>query len=197
MRSSRSEHTDAGLIGASVAEPRAFAQLFDRHARAIWRYACRRAGPVVADETVSETFLRAFAQRAGYDGARLDARPWLYGIATNVLREQARDQARRRGEIDPNAPADDELDRAEARADSAARVPATVAALARLEPVDREALLLYALTDLQYDQIATAMDVPVGTVRSRLHRARRRLRAELGLAQTGAAPDSGNEGSGP
>jgi RNA polymerase sigma factor (sigma-70 family) len=188
MRGLSSQQSDASLIGSSVAQPQAFARLFDRHARAIWRYACRRAGAVAADEIVSETFLRAFARRAGYDTARADARPWLYGIATNVLREQARDDARQHREIGGDEPGDDELDRVEARADAAAQAPATVAALARLEPADRDTLLLHALTDLSYEQIAVATDVPVGTVRSRLNRARRLLREELGS-------DAENEGS--
>jgi RNA polymerase sigma-70 factor (ECF subfamily) len=174
--------SDARAIRASLAQPQAFARVFDRHARRIWRYACRRVGPAAADEVVGETFLRAFARRDGYDATQPDAAPWLYGIATNVLREHARVEARRRrAEERPAESGDGELDRAEARADARARVPETVAALARLERVDRDTLLLFALTELGYEQIAAAMDVPVGTVRSRLHRARRAMRTELGL----------------
>jgi RNA polymerase sigma-70 factor (ECF subfamily) len=114
----------------------------------------------------------------------------LYGIATNVLREQAREQARQRR--DAGAARDTELmegefDRVEARADATAQVPVTAAALARLEPVDRDTLLLYALADLPYEEIATAMHVPIGTVRSRLNRARRLMRAELGLPESAPA----------
>jgi RNA polymerase sigma-70 factor (ECF subfamily) len=186
MRGLSSQQSDASVIRASVARPQAFAGLFDRHAREIWRYACRRAGAAAADEIVSETFLRAFARRAGYDAAHADARPWLYGIATNVLREQARDHARQHREIGGGEVGDDELDRVEARADAAARAPATVAALARLVPADRDTLLLHALTDLSYEEIAAATDVPVGTVRSRLNRARRLLREALGAENEGS-----------
>jgi RNA polymerase sigma factor (sigma-70 family) len=187
MRGLTPSSNDANVIGASLSQPQAFARVFDRHVRSIWRYACRRAGPAAADEIVSETFLRAFAGRADYDATRSDAAPWLYGIATNVLREHARREARRRRDAAAGPPDggldEGDLDRAEARVDAMARVPATAAALARLEPEDRETLLLFALTDLGYERIATAMDVPVGTVRSRLHRARRVMRAELGLAE--------------
>ncbi len=183
-----SSSSDGSVIRASVSKPQAFAALFDRHARAIWGYACRRVGPALADEVVNETFLRAFSGRSGYDVGFPDARPWLFGIATNVIREHARGEARSHRDVEMHREASDygdaELDRVEARADAAARIPATVAALARLEPVDRETLLLYALTDLHYEQIATATDVPVGTVRSRLNRARRVMQAELGLPGT-------------
>jgi RNA polymerase sigma-70 factor, ECF subfamily len=189
MRGLSSSSSDASLIGASVSRPQAFATLFDRHARAIWRYACRRVGPEAADEVVGETFVRAFSGRAGYDSTQPDACPWLYGIATNVLHEQARDDARRHRDAETPRGGDledAELERVEARADAAARVPATAAALAGLEPVDRETLLLFALTDLRYEQIAMAMDVPVGTVRSRLNRARRLMRGKLGLPEADA-----------
>jgi RNA polymerase sigma factor (sigma-70 family) len=196
-----SSKSDGGLILASVSKPQVFAGLFDRHARAIWRYACRRVGPAAADEVVSETFFRAFSCRTAYDARQSDARPWLYGIATNVVREDARDQARRHRDVGAARESDlvdGEFDRVEARVDATAQVPATAAALARLEPVDRDTLLLYALADLHYEQIATAMDVPVGTVRSRLNRARRLMRAELGLPDTatGASSPVADERSG-
>ena len=91
---SSSSDSDAQVIAGSLTAPQSFARLFDRHARTIWRCACRRAGVSAADEIVSETFLRAFSRRASYDAEQLDARPWLYGIATNVLREHARTEAR-------------------------------------------------------------------------------------------------------
>ncbi len=94
MRAPALSVSDALVISASESDPQAFAELFDRHAAVIWRYACRRAGRATADEIVSETFLRAFSRRAAYHPEQHDARPWLYGIATNVLREQARDRAR-------------------------------------------------------------------------------------------------------
>jgi RNA polymerase sigma factor (sigma-70 family) len=174
--------SDATVIGESAKDSRAFAVVFDRHYDEIWRYLCRRIGSALADELASETFLRAFARRAAYDHAQMDARPWLYGIATNLLRDHARSEARRRRAyaraFEPEETSGG-LEGADGRVDASVRWPATAAALARLEPGQRDAVLLLALTDLDYEGIAIALGVPVGTVRSRVHRARRRLRLEL------------------
>jgi DNA-directed RNA polymerase specialized sigma24 family protein len=113
----------------------------------------------------------------------------VYGIATNLLRKHARAEMRRRRAYARAAEPDRTgggLDGADGRADAAVRGPAVAAALARLQPVDRDALLLLALTDLDYEGIAIATGVPVGTVRSRLHRARRHMRIELELEQVPA-----------
>jgi RNA polymerase sigma-70 factor (ECF subfamily) len=168
--------------------PGAFAALFDRHYPAIWRYLCRRAGPTAADDLAGETFLRAFSGRARYDADQADARPWLYGIATNLLREDARREARqmrayaRAAGLSAGAPG---VEEAEDRADASALAPRVVAALAELSPPDRDTLLLFALTDLDYEGVAVATGVPVGTVRSRLHRVRRRMRIQLGYEFVG------------
>jgi hypothetical protein len=76
---------DAELIAASRAEPEVFAAIFDRHAATIHHYAARRLGQAVADDVVGETFLVAFRRPDRYDLAYRDARPWLFGIATNVI----------------------------------------------------------------------------------------------------------------
>jgi RNA polymerase sigma factor (sigma-70 family) len=184
------QRSDSGVIEESLIDPAVFAVLFDRHYDRIWRYACRRAGPAVADELASETFVRAFAARAQYDRGRLDASPWLYGIATNLLRGHRRAEARRmRAYARAVEPAEVHggLDGVERRVDAAAWAPRVAAALASLKPADRDAVLLLALADLDYEAIATATGVPVGTVRSRLSRARRQLQHELGLAQASAS----------
>jgi RNA polymerase sigma factor (sigma-70 family) len=182
--------SDSGVIEESLIDPAVFAVLFDRHYERIWRYACRRAGPAVADELASETFVRAFAARAQYDRDRLDASPWLYGIATNLLRGHRRAEARRmRAYARAAEPAESHggLDGVERRVDAAACAPRVAAALASLKPADRDAVLLLALADLDYEAIAIATGVPVGTVRSRLSRARRQLQHELGLARASAS----------
>lgn len=174
---------DSDAVARSVERPAAFALLFDRHYAAIWRYLCRRAGPTGADDLAGETFLRAFAARDRYDSAQADARPWLYGIATNLLREDARREARQmRAFARAAEPVEgcDGVEDLEGRADARALAPRVVAALDELSPADRDTLLLFALTDLDYEGVAVATGVPVGTVRSRLHRVRRRLRLELG-----------------
>ncbi len=183
--------SDADVIAGSLSDPRSFAVLFDRHYDAIFGYLSRRVDRTLADELTSETFLRALTQRVGYDLSRRDARPWLYGIATNLLRKQARAEQRQRRAYARAVEPDQTfggLDGSDARADAEARGPAVVAALARLQPVDRDALLLLALTDLDYEGIAIACEVPIGTVRSRLHRARRHMRIELALDEHLPAP---------
>lgn len=178
--------TDAELIAASLWNGQRFAVLFERHHDRIWRYLGRRAGAAAADDLAAETFTRAFASRVDYDHAQADAAPWLYGIATNLLRERARKRHRRDRaylravHAQPESDAPDRSSDADARLDAEALVPALRAALARLRPEDRDALLLLALTELSYEGIASATGVPVGTVRSRLHRARRHMRAALG-----------------
>jgi RNA polymerase sigma-70 factor (ECF subfamily) len=175
--------SDSQVIEESLLDPAAFAKVFDRHYDRVWRYVCRRAGPSVADELASETFLRAFAARARYDRRQLDASPWLHGIATNLLKGNRRAEARRwraYARAAERADVDGGLDGAEQRVDAAVLAPVVVTALASLKRADRDAVLLLALADLDYRAIAIATGVPVGTVRSRLSRARRQLQGVLG-----------------
>ena len=161
--------TDAEAIARSLRHPSAFEVVFERHFTAVFRYLRRRVG-AAADDLTAETFTRAFAGRAGFDLARPDARPWLFGIATNVLRAHHRDAyvpvavAERDVVID----ADDRLDAASALARHAALLRA-------LTVEQREVLLLVAVAELTYEETAEALGVPVGTVRSRLSRARAAL----------------------
>lgn len=174
--------SDAEIIVRSRVDPERFAVIFDRHYEVIRRFVARRLDGALADELTSETFLRAFAARARYDAARVDARPWLYGIATNLLQKHSRNEERRRRAYARSLDhgfSGGGLDGADRRADAAMRGPEIAAALSRLQPRDRDALLLLALTDLDYEGIATALDVPVGTVRSRLNRARRHITSNL------------------
>ncbi len=176
--------SDAQAIARSVAEPGAFGAVFDRHVAEVHRYLARRAGRDLADDLVAEVFETAFRRRRSYDVTRDDARPWLYGIAHNVLRGHRRTEVRRlrayaRSGVDPVAGAGG-LDGLAERVDAQRAGPRLAAALAALKHRDRETLLLYAWADLSYDEIAAALSVPVGTVRSRLNRARRQLRERLG-----------------
>jgi RNA polymerase sigma-70 factor (ECF subfamily) len=186
----RDASSDVAAIAASVREPGRFAVVFDRHYQEIWSYLSRRVGQALAEELASETFVRAFAARAGYDLAYPDARPWLYGIATNLLRKHARSEERRRRAYARAIERDDfsgGLDAVAERVDASAGARTVADALSRLSRADRDTLLLFALTDLDYEGIAFATGVPVGTVRSRLHRVRRHLRAALsGSADLGA-----------
>jgi RNA polymerase sigma-70 factor (ECF subfamily) len=171
--------TDAAVIRASRLEPAAFGAVFDRHWVRIHRYCVVRAGPP-GEDVAAETFRIAFDRRSDYDG-RADAAPWLYGIATNLLRTWFRSAARRERALRRSAgqAARDDLEDALERAEAQRLGPELAAVLGRLSAEERDALLLYACAELTYDQIARATGVLIGTVRSRIHRARTRVRAHL------------------
>jgi RNA polymerase sigma factor (sigma-70 family) len=171
--------SDALAIRSSFAQPAAFAAVFDRHWASIHRYCVVRAGPP-GEDVAAETFRVAFDQRGRYDG-RDDASPWLFGIATNLLREWFRRSARAQRAIRRSAvePATDPFDGALDRVEAERLGPELAAALATLSSVERDALLLHACAELSYEEIARATAVPIGTVRSRIHRARTHVRAHL------------------
>ena len=176
------EGDDAELIVESHKDPEIFAILFDRYAADIHRYAARRVGTGHADDIVAETFLAAFRRRTSYDTTRRMARPWLYGIATNLLARHQREEERlyralQRTGIDPLP---EPMETAVvARVTAQSRQRALAAALAGLAPRDRDTLLLLAWGGLTYEEVAEALDVPAGTVRSRIHRARKKTREAL------------------
>jgi RNA polymerase sigma-70 factor (ECF subfamily) len=179
------ELSDAARIAASLDSPTAFAAVFERHHPAVHRYLARRLGVDLADELAAEVFAVAFAKRGRYDPAFDDARPWLFGIATRLAqrhwrREERELRAYARSGVDPAAPSHDE--RAAARADSASAGPALAAALASLSRDERDVLLLHAWEELGHAEIAAALAISPGTVKSRLHRARHRVRQSLAEA---------------
>jgi RNA polymerase sigma-70 factor (ECF subfamily) len=168
-----------------------FDRLFDEHAEALHRYLARRVGPTVADDLVSETFLAALRGRHGYDPTRAAARSWLYGIASNLLRHHVRDETRALRATARLAGTDGGTDgghenRVTDRLDAQRRVALLAGALATLSADDREVLLLASWAGLSTVEIAEALDIPAGTVRSRLHRVRRRLRANSATPTTHA-----------
>ncbi|GAA4635985.1 RNA polymerase sigma factor [Actinoallomurus vinaceus] len=174
---------DATLIERSLRDPEAFAQLYDRHAPHIHRYVTRRLGAGAADDVVADTFLDAFRQRGRYRSDRADARPWLYGIAANLIGRHRRAETRMlqacaRAGIDPVA--ESYADRVDDQVAAAAVRRPVARALAALSPKYREVLLLIAWADLSYEETAEALGISIGTVRSRLHRARKKVREALG-----------------
>ncbi|GAA0957451.1 RNA polymerase sigma factor [Actinocorallia libanotica] len=179
------EVDDGAVIRSSLDEPERFAALFDRYARQVHQYVSRRLGTQLADDIVGETFLIAFRRRETFDPARTLARPWLYGIATTLVARHRRNEERflralKRTGADPLP---EPVAEAVARQVTAgAQERALAGALARLPRGDRDVLLLVAWADLSYEETAQTLDIPLGTVRSRLHRARRRLREALGGA---------------
>lgn len=183
VRMALEDATDAEIIAVSREDPGSFGLLFDRHVERIYAYIVRRVGPSLAEELTAETFAKAFAQRSRFVPLRDGAGPWLYGIATNLIHNARRAERRRLAAYErtwPHPPvADDEFDRADARIDADRTGQRLVAALLRLSPGDRDALLLFAWQELSYEEIAVALGIPSGTVASRINRARRRLRSSL------------------
>lgn len=181
----RSQHEDAAVIQASWQAPERFAEIYDAYVVEIHNYVERRLGRDIADDLAAETFVAAFRQRQRYDRARGDARAWLYGIATNLIRRHRRREVAaykalaRASAAETVAVHEDGLD---ARITALGMRPQLLQALARLNPGDRDVVLMVALAELSYEQVATALDIPYGTVCSRLNRARRRLREALGPA---------------
>jgi RNA polymerase sigma factor (sigma-70 family) len=179
--------SDGDCLARSLGEPEAFEWIFDRHFAAVHTYLHRRVGRDLADELTAQTFALAFERRGSCRAAE-SALPWLYGIATNVLRRRRRVEGRQlrayaRSGVDRWARFED--DAAARVVDSAAARLA--AALACMRPRERDVLLLYALADLSYEEIAVALDVPVGTVRTWLHRGRKRAQRVL-AADTSRLP---------
>jgi RNA polymerase sigma factor (sigma-70 family) len=133
---------DAAIIRRSRDEPEQFAALFRTRAPEIRRYVTRRIGAEAADDVVAETFLTAFRQRGGYDLGRADARPWLYGIATNLIGHHRRSETRllralARTGRDPLA--ESFTDRVDAEVSAGAARRLLAAALAKLPPPHRDA----------------------------------------------------------
>jgi RNA polymerase sigma factor (sigma-70 family) len=176
--------TDAEVIACSLRSPASFGELFDRHATTMFRYFVRRVGPDDADSLLGELFRIAFEKRAGFDTERAEARPWLYGIAGNLLARHRQGEARRLDAtarlVNTSLTAPDLFAEVDARLDASRLWADVAAAIATLPQGERDALLLWAWEGMPYVQIAAALDVPVGTVRSRLNRARGRLRELVG-----------------
>jgi RNA polymerase sigma-70 factor (ECF subfamily) len=173
---------DAAVIRASLADPERFSVLVRRHVPAIQRYVTRRIGSEHAEDVVAETFLAAFRQRAGYRDQGQGCLPWLYGIATRLVSRYRRTEVNqlrllaRTGRDPVTEPFTDRVDAAVTAGASSRRL---AAALAKLPASQRDALLLLVWAGLGYEQIAVATGVPLGTVQSRISRARHRLREQL------------------
>src|ERR1035438_4260232 len=183
---------DAAVVQLSRHEPEHFSVLFRRHAPYIQRYVVRRLGQDAADDIVAETFLLAFRQRDSYDQTRADARARRAVSATTPpigghRRAEIRlYRALARTGADPVM--EPFTDRVDDRVSASAASRRLATALARLPEKLRDTLLLVAWGDLSYEEVAAALGVPVGTVRSRVSRARSKLRQALGGTNP-AAPD--------
>jgi RNA polymerase sigma factor (sigma-70 family) len=174
---------DSEVISRSLAEPAAFGAIFDRHAADVLRFLVRRVGPDGAEGLLGDVFRIAFERRDRFDAGRESARPWLYGIAMNLAARHLRGEGRRLratdrlagGVLAPVDPADAIVDAVEARD----RWCSVTGAIAQLPGAERDVLLLHVWEDLPYREIAVVLGIPIGTVRSRLNRARQRLSKAL------------------
>jgi len=172
------ERSDAAVIAASLGDPQTFAVLFDRHFDAVFGYLARRIGVDRAEDVAAATFAVAFERRGTFRD-RETARPWLFGIATNLMHNDRRAQQRALSAL---------AELIAGGAGIAAQGPrpgesVVAEALARLDPDQRDVVVLHAWEGFSYREIASALGVPVGTVRSRLSRARAQLRLLLGDQQ--------------
>jgi RNA polymerase sigma factor (sigma-70 family) len=172
--------SDAEVIGRSLGEPEAFGLIYDRHAATVLRFLGRRAGAKVGEGLVGELFRIAFERRKTFDASRASALPWLYGIGANLLLKHRRAEARRLRASARIAAVEAPDRRASAAAlDARLLFPRVADAIEALPGDEREALLLFAWEDLSYQSMAEALELPIGTVRSRLNRARAHLRELL------------------
>ncbi|MFC4586498.1 RNA polymerase sigma factor [Sphaerisporangium corydalis] len=181
-----SKDTDAQVVEASRRHPDRFGAVFDRYFADIHRYVHLRLGETAADDLTAETFLRAFRDRERFDLTRLSARPWLYGIASNLVAEHRRGEARRYRALARSSAATEIAghdERVVQRVSAAVMRPRLAAGLARLSAGDRDVLLLVACAQLSYEEVAEALGIPRGTVGSRLNRARKKLRTIIGPAE--------------
>jgi RNA polymerase sigma-70 factor (ECF subfamily) len=175
------------VIRASLGDPARFGAIVDRHHGAVHRYLHRRVGRDLADDLAAETFARAFAGRSAFAGDRPVALPWLYGIATNLIRDHRRHEERglrafAAAGVDEAVEFDAErvIDRLDAQLQSSR----LAAVLLALPPAQRDAVCLRALGELSYDEIAVALDTTTDAVKALLRRARASARASLtGCAQ--------------
>lgn len=192
---------DNELIARSLTDPDAFAGIFDRHFGTIHRYLARRAGADAADDLASDVFTIAFGRRAGFDLECEQALPWLYGIAGNLLhgnrRRLNRDVALLARHPRPDGPVPFE-ERVNTSLDAKRELRALERRLRRLPQADLDTLLLHAWEDLSYAEIAEALQIPIGTVRSRLNRLRRKLREPepADPARTGRQRTESRQGEG-
>ncbi|MEV0591743.1 RNA polymerase sigma factor [Nonomuraea cavernae] len=177
--------SDAALLELSRRKPERFGEIYDRYVGEIHAYLGRRLDRQAADDLTAEVFLAAFRKREAFDPQRGEVRPWLYGFATNLISSHRRTETRRLAALQRSAAVRDGTEhgheeRVVTRVDAVSAQARLAAELRALPDRDRDVLLLSALGDLSHEEVAQALDIPYGTVGSRLWRARKKLRAALG-----------------
>lgn len=161
----------------------AFSQMFDELSSPVYRHALRVLDdPHTAQDVVSLTFLEAWRLRKRLDEDLGEIRPWIFGIATNVLRNTSRAARRHRNALARMhlpEPVPDISEGVVTRIDDTERIAAVRRAFAGLRRKEREVIALCVWSELDYGSAALALGIPVGTVRSRLWRARKHLRCAV------------------
>jgi len=173
---------DAELAERFLRDPEQFTEVHDRYFTTIYRYVAGRLGAQAAEDIAAETFLVAFDRRKTFDAGRGELRVWLFGIATNLVARHRRKEARHyRALARLGVAPDAEGHESRVVASVAARrlLPQLAAALAQLSRGERDVLLLIALGQLAYEEVAAALGISTGTVGSRLSRARKKLNSVL------------------
>jgi len=196
---SEREQDEALVVARSLRDPDQFAAIYERHFSEVYRYLAGRLGPGVAEDLAAETFLIAFRKRDRFDPALGRVRPWLYGIATILVGKHRRQETRRYRAmaraggrlLDSEESHDDRV----ADAVTAERLGRQLAAaLAGLRQGDRDVLLLVAISELSHQEVGLALDIPAGTVGSRLSRARTALRGAVGVTDPTLDLEEGTNG---
>jgi RNA polymerase sigma factor (sigma-70 family) len=160
----------------------AFGLLFERHARAVYTFCFRRSGSwSLAEDLTSDVFLLAWRRRSEvvFTAEAESVLPWLFGVALNLVRNRRRSERRATAAIarlDAAAKEADFSDEVVARLADERRMREVLAVFDRLPVHEQEVLALWAWAELDYEDCALALGVPIGTVRSRLSRARSHLR---------------------
>lgn len=174
--------TDADLAARFRRDPELFTTVYDRYVRDIHRYVAGRVDPQTAEDLAAETFCVAFDHRDRFDPDRGTLRPWLFGIATTLVARHRRKEARHYQALARmgGEPAADSHENRVVDSVSAQRMqPRLARALAELSPGERDVVLLVALGQLSYEEVAEALGIASGTAGSRLSRARTKIRHVL------------------
>jgi RNA polymerase sigma-70 factor (ECF subfamily) len=176
--------SDADLAARLTRGPELFTEVHDRYFATIYRYVASRLGAQTAEDVAAETFLVAFDRRATFDPGRGDLRIWLFGIATNLVARHRRKEARHYralARLDVTSTVEGHENRVVATMAAKRLLPDLAASLSRLSKGERDVLLLVALGQLTYEEVAAALGISPGTVGSRLTRARKKLNSVLNL----------------
>jgi RNA polymerase sigma factor (sigma-70 family) len=183
-----SEAADSDLLAMARSEPEALGELSRRYSRPVYAYCARRTGNLdLAEDLTSVVFMEAFRGRRKLRLSNASALPWLIGVANNVVRNANRSLRRYRSALDripaPANGASSEEDTME-RIGAQEAIARALEAISALTQREQDVVLLVVWSQLTYAETATALGIPVGTVRSRLASARAKLKDSFSITST-------------